>query len=201
MINTQGGLTAKGLDHQNDTSINTFDWIAVSHVTENQVTFHHGGVRAEALAKHHGTVLELAWSHSWDIAVDYNILQREIVTSQPAHDISTLDLVSLTLIVTWTWGSITQPSLSLTVKLGGSPLKCASPHSDTQAGHPAKRPHSCCVQCGGSGHLPHHCTTESTLARHSPATITTNVKSKHALLAPNAAASATTLPMEQVPAH
>ena len=75
VINAQGGLTAKGLDRRNETSINTFDWITASHAAEKQTAFHHGGVRANALARHHATTLELARSHTWEIAMDYNIQQ------------------------------------------------------------------------------------------------------------------------------
>ena len=71
MINAQGGLTAKGLDCHNKTSTNTFDWIAA----EKWTAFHHGGVRANALAMHHATTLELAHSHTWEILMDYNIQQ------------------------------------------------------------------------------------------------------------------------------
>ena len=100
MINSQGGLTAKGLDHHNETSINTFDWIAASHVVEKWMDFHHGGVRANALVKHHAMILKLACSHTWEIMMDYDIQQQELVSVHPTHDISMLDLMALTLIAT-----------------------------------------------------------------------------------------------------
>ena len=75
VINAQGGLTAKGLDHHNETSINMFDWITVFHAVEKQMAFHHGGVRANALVMHHAMTLKLACSHTWEIAMDYDIQQ------------------------------------------------------------------------------------------------------------------------------
>lgn len=182
-INAQGGLTAKGLDRRNETSINTFDWIAASHVAEKRILFHHGGARADALAKHHAVVLELARSHTWDIAMDYDVQQRELVSLQPTHDISTLDLIALTLIATRPRGNTAQPASAS--KPNSSPLKRSSPYSDNQSGHSAKRARSCCFRCGGTGHLPQDCTAESTTAGRPPATIAPNAKSKHVLLAPN----------------
>ena len=184
VINAQGGLTAKGLDHCNETSINTFDWIAASHAAEKRTAFHHGGVRANALAMHHVTTLKLARSHTWEIAMDYDIQQQELVSAQPTHDISMLDLIALTLIATRPHGGIPLSSIPLS-KPGSSPLKRPSTHSDNQMGPSAKRVRSCCFRCRGSSHLPQDCVAESTSAGHTPTFIVTNAKSKHALLAPN----------------
>ena len=95
--------------------------------------FHHGGVRANALAKHHAMILELACSHTWEIAMDYDIQQQELVSAQPTHDISTLDLMALTQIATPPHGGISLSSVLL-MKPGNLPLKHPSSHSDNQGG-------------------------------------------------------------------
>ena len=116
--------------------------------------------------------------------MDYDVQQRELVSVQPTHDISTLDLIALTLIATRPRGGIPLSSIPLS-KPGSSPLKRPSTHSDNQMGPSAKRVRSCCFRCGGSSHLPQDCIAESTSAGRTPASIATNAKSKHALLAPN----------------
>ena len=60
-------------------------------------------------------------------------------------------------------------------------------------GPSAKHVCSCCSHCGGSSHLPQDCVAKSTSTGHTPASIATNAKSKHVLLAPNGSNTALTL--------
>lgn len=176
VINAQGGLTAKGLDRRNEKSISVIDWLATSRAAEQRIRFYHGEARATAFATHHRIVTDLSRTHSWDIALDYDIQQRELVSQHPTHDISTLDTAALTVIATRPPPAIVFPP---------SPLKRSLP-SDKQSSFPIKRVRSgCCFWCGNQGHLPHECVAESTTAGKPVAAIAPNAKSKNALLAPN----------------
>ncbi|KAF8521857.1 hypothetical protein JB92DRAFT_3110938 [Gautieria morchelliformis] len=59
IVNAQGGLTAKGLDHQNERNISTVEWYAAAKAAEERTEFHHGKTRAHALAAHHKIVMDL----------------------------------------------------------------------------------------------------------------------------------------------
>lgn len=99
-INVQGGLTAKGLDQRNKKSISVVDWYAASMAAEGHTREHFGKGRAAALAAHHRIVMDLGCSHNWDIAMEYDISQCEMVVLCPVHDLSTLDVAVLAIIVT-----------------------------------------------------------------------------------------------------
>jgi hypothetical protein len=100
VFNAQGGLTIKSLDRRNEKAISTVDWHVAAHAAEEQIHFHHGAGRAKAFAAHHKLVMDLGHSHSWDIAMEYNVQQREVTALYPSHDLSSLDMAALTLIAT-----------------------------------------------------------------------------------------------------
>lgn len=183
IINAQGGLTARGLDRRNEASITTLDWHAAARTVEERTRFHHGEARASALAMHHAIVLSLGRSHGWGFAVEYDIQQRELLASQPAHDISTLDSTCLMLISTRP--RPVHAHIPAAAKAPGSPLKRTSPPRDVVAHNPPKRPRSYCFRCGESGHYPYECSASTTSAGRQPAALASNAKSKHALQAPN----------------
>ncbi|KAF8235300.1 hypothetical protein L208DRAFT_1257720, partial [Tricholoma matsutake] len=89
-INAQGGLSAKGLDQRNERSISVVDWYAAATAAKGHIREHFGETKAMALAAYHKIVMDLGCSHSWEIAMDYNISQCELVTLCPTHDLSTL---------------------------------------------------------------------------------------------------------------
>jgi hypothetical protein len=62
--------------------------------------FYHGNVCVEAFVAHHKLVMDLSHSHNWDIAMEYDVQQREVVALNPSHDLSSLDMAALTLIAT-----------------------------------------------------------------------------------------------------
>jgi hypothetical protein len=133
-------------------------------------------VRAEAFAQHHKLVMDLGRSHSWDIAMEYDIQQREAVALNPSHDLAILDLAALTIIST-------RP-VTLTVPVSSSsPTKRSFPH-DSPSNLPRKRHRSHCFRCGSSGHFPFECKEDQTSAGKPTAPLAPNGKSKHALLAP-----------------
>jgi len=100
MVNASGGLTAKGLDRKDEKSISMIEWLGVARAAEERILIHHGETRASMLRLHHHIVSDLARTHSWAIAVEYDIRQRELVAMHPAHDLSLLDEKCLTLVST-----------------------------------------------------------------------------------------------------
>jgi hypothetical protein len=73
VFNAQGGFTVKSLDRRNEKLISTVDWHAAARAAEERICFHHGIARTEAFAAHHKLVMDLGRSHSWDIAMEYDI--------------------------------------------------------------------------------------------------------------------------------
>ena len=73
MFNAQGGLTIKLLDRWNEKSISIVNWHTAARAAEDCTRVHHGIERAEALTAHHRLVMDLARSHTWDTAMDYDI--------------------------------------------------------------------------------------------------------------------------------
>lgn len=176
VINAQGGFTVKTLDRRNEKFISTVDWYAAARAAEERIRFHHGNTRADAFATHHKLVMDLGRSHSWEIAMDYDVQQRELVALHPSHDLSSLDVAALTLIAT---KPVSHQSLSSHVH----PSKRPPPTDGT--GQPSrKRQRSHCFRCGASGHLPGDCDAKQTLAGKPLAPLCTNSRTKHAMLAP-----------------
>ncbi|KAF8220302.1 hypothetical protein L208DRAFT_1334725, partial [Tricholoma matsutake] len=100
IFNSQGGLTIKSLDWHNEKLISTVDWQAAACAAKECICFHHGDACAMAFAAHHKLVMDLGHSHTWDIAMEYDIQQREVAALNPSHDLSSLDMAALTLIAT-----------------------------------------------------------------------------------------------------
>ena len=176
MFNAQGGLTVKLLDRRNEKSISVVDWHAAARAVEDRTRVHHGDERAEALAAHHRLVMDLARSHSWDTAMDYDIQQRDTIALNPTHDLSMLDLAALTIIAT-------RPVLSVSGPPSSSPKRSLQSDSLSQA--PRKRQRSHCFRCGGPDHFPSECKAEITSAGKAVAKLAPSAKSKHAMLAAN----------------
>ncbi|KAG2144461.1 hypothetical protein DEU56DRAFT_754133, partial [Suillus clintonianus] len=180
-ISASGSLMAKGLDRRNERSITLSDWIGAADAAEDRTEHYHGVARAKALKAHHSVVLGLSRSHSWDVAVEYDIQQREMVAQHPQHDLSQLDDRALTIIATCIVAR--QPTIS--APYSQPQLKRPSPTSSSQFQQPPKKKARLqCFQCGGADHLPGDCTAESTVTGHPTARIASSAKSAHALAAP-----------------
>lgn len=177
IINAQGGLTVKHLDRRNEKLISTVDWHAAACAVEDRIRVHHGGARALAFTAHHKIVMDLGRSHNWEIAMDYDVQQREIVALNPSHDLSSLDVAALTLLAT-------RPVSQLIISPVSSPTKRSLP-SDSLAQSPKKRLRSHCFRCGVSGHFPADCKADETTSGKPTAALAPSGKSKHAMLAPN----------------
>jgi hypothetical protein len=178
VFNAQGGLTVKSLDRRNEKLISMVDWYAAARAAEDRIRFYHGDTRAVAFATHHKLFMDLACSHSWEVAMEYDVQQCELVSLNPSHDLSSLDTSALTVIATRI--AISQP---LAVA-SSSPVKRAAP-SEGSFQPPKKRQRSHCLRCGATGHFPADCKAEQTTSGKPTAKLAPNSKSKHAILAPN----------------
>ena len=162
-LNLNGGFSVKSLDRRNEKSISVVEWHAAARVAEERTRFHHGEARADALALHHKVVMDLGRTHSWEVAVEYDIQQRELSVLNPMHDLSSLDATALTVIVTCMTIQLSHPPTT-------SPLKRqATFEASSQPVH--KRTRACCFRCGASGHLPADCKADQTVAGRSVAPI------------------------------
>jgi hypothetical protein len=177
VFNAQGGITAKSLDRRNEKLISAVDWHAAARAAEERIRFHHGIARAEAFAAHHKLVMDLGRSHNWDIAMEYDIQQREVAALNPSHDLSSLDLAALTIIAT-------RPVMNISMPPSSSSPKRSAP-SDNSSQAPRKRQRSHCFRCGGPDHFPADCKAELTVSGRPAAKLVPTAKSKHAMLAPN----------------
>lgn len=180
VLNASGSFTAKGLDRRNERSISVIDWNAASQAAEERIRFHHGDTRADAFAAHHKLVMSLSLKYGWEVAVDYDISQRELVANAPSHDISSLDMTSLMIICS---ARLSNPASAQTsyIPNQSSPSKRTLPPSDRDT-VAKKRQRTYCFRCGASGHFPSTCKAEVTSAGQPPARVGSNDKSNNLLL-------------------
>jgi hypothetical protein len=157
--------------------ISTVDWYVTSKAAEDRICFYHGTSRATVLAAHHKIVMDLGHSHNWEIAMEYDMQQRELVLLNPTHDLSTLNTAALTIIATC-------PTPAATMFPPSSPSKRPLP-VDAPSPAPKRRQRQCCFPCSATGHMPGNCCASATSHGRPPATIATNTKGKHTLLAPD----------------
>ncbi|KAG0691631.1 hypothetical protein DFH29DRAFT_1010584 [Suillus ampliporus] len=94
---TQDGLTAKGLDHSNELSIMTVDWIGAAKAAEERTLHYWGEDRALALVSHHLVVLDIGRTHNWLVAMHYDVQQRELAHANHEHNLAGLDVAALTI--------------------------------------------------------------------------------------------------------
>lgn len=182
LVFSSGGLVSKTLDRSTENTISILDWQAAARASEDRTRIHHGA-RADALAAHHAIVLRLASMHSWEIAVAYDIRQRELFANHPRHDPSRLNNDVLTIITTRLVASRGAQSRSLPYSGGqASPLKRGAPAESSTS--PRKRFRSYCFRCGKSGHLPGDCSERTTVTGRGCANVRAGAQGKHTLQAP-----------------
>lgn len=187
VVNAQGGLTAKGLDRSLERSITAVQWTAASQVAVERTRHYHGEDRAAALASHHQAVTNIAHWHTWQVAVDYDIYQRNLAADNHSHNLTGVDHTALTLVVGKAVLSSHSPlppsNLHQPVMASGAGSTRRAP-ADHQ-GPARKKPRSSnCFRCGGTGHMPGDCSAESTSAGKPVAPLATNARSRHALASP-----------------
>ncbi|KIJ40023.1 hypothetical protein M422DRAFT_257089 [Sphaerobolus stellatus SS14] len=89
-LRVDGTLAVKRLDQQDETSIREGAWQAASKLAVELAWefWPQPEARENALMNHHDFVTNIADSHSWQVALAYDIRQREIMHCSPQHDIS-----------------------------------------------------------------------------------------------------------------
>ncbi|KAF8572773.1 hypothetical protein K439DRAFT_1625542 [Ramaria rubella] len=180
---------AKGLDRRSEKAISMVDWLAASKAAAEHTHFHWGDTRADTLSAHSSLIMELACSHGWDVAMEYDIQQREAVARNPTHNLATLDSTALTLIttrITLKPPSAFLPSHPLPA-LSSSALKHPAVMDPTQ---PTSRKwirseQITCFRCGLAGHLPANCKAKCMTAGKPVTAIVSGSKGEHSLIAPS----------------
>ena len=94
------GFLVKSLDWCSKKSITVVDWHTASHAAEERTCFHHSEAQAEALAMHHKIIMDLDCTHSWEVAIEYDIQHCKPSSLNPTHDLSLLNTMALTVIAT-----------------------------------------------------------------------------------------------------
>jgi hypothetical protein len=160
IFNAKGFLTSKALNWEREWMITEIDWVHALKKAEEQICFHWGAIRANNLRVHHNIVIGLGTKLSWQLAVDYDMQQRDLAAKDPMHNLSMIDTVAVTI-------------LSARVRATQSipPPKHARPASNSGSPPPVyhkrltwriSKVH--CFCCRTTGHLPKNCSTDITSA-------------------------------------
>lgn len=202
MIISNGCLVARGLDRSGEANISILEWIDAAAIAVKRIRFHHGEVRGDALETHHRTVLGLATSVSWQVAVVYDIQQRGAMANNVLHDVAPLDEKALAVASARVVAVAHQQAATSysSAAQQSSPNKRAAPGSQSQFDRQPKRTFSSsassgtssptgglprCFRCGATGHLPKECSASITRAGQTPATLSVDLRSPNGLCAPS----------------
>ncbi|KAF8576010.1 hypothetical protein K439DRAFT_1623154 [Ramaria rubella] len=187
-ISTTGTITAKGLDRWSEKAISMVDWLAASKAAAECTRFHWGDARVDALSAHSSLVMKLARSHGWEVAMEYDIQQREAAAHNPTHDLAMLNTTALTLIATRIALKPTAVFPPSTPHMQPSPVLKQPAATDLSQlpFHKQTRPdHIICFRCGLAGHLPADCKAEHTMAGKPVAAIVSSSKEENSLVTPS----------------
>ncbi|KXN87116.1 hypothetical protein AN958_09204 [Leucoagaricus sp. SymC.cos] len=175
-------LLAKPIDRSNDRNISMQDWYGVAAAVERETRRCHGDERADALQHHHQNVIGILQTHSWQIAVDYDIQQRELAYMDKRHDYTTLDGNTISLIAT----KAALQAMRELQSAATSPLKRRFIEDSVEHSVSPKRQRGAnCFRCGLLGHLPADCSATVITAGKPPAWLLPSARSLQALQLPN----------------
>ncbi|KXN90722.1 hypothetical protein AN958_03664, partial [Leucoagaricus sp. SymC.cos] len=175
-------LLAKPIDRSNDRNISMQDWYGVAATVEHETCRCHGDERADALQRHYQNIIGISQTHSWQIAVDYDIQQRELAYMDKRHDYTTLNGNTILLIAT----KVALQAMRELQSAATSPLK--RHFIEDSVGHlvsPKKQHGANCFWCGLPGHLPADCSVTVTTAGKPPARLLPSARSPQVLQSPN----------------
>lgn len=179
-------LRAKTVDRKNELYISSTDWQAAAQLAVEKIRQYWGVERALNLEKHHKIVTKLAASYSHEVAMDYDVRQREMLYGDPSHDISSTDTECLALCV---WEGNRHSSSSNTGGSAWQRKRTNEDNSDDTGFHRKKQRFTStghCFRCGHSGHLPAACKNDTTIAgKPSASLVGGNSPFKHNLRGPN----------------
>lgn len=181
VINAQGGLTEKAPDLSKEYDINPLDWINAARTAVDWVRTYHGEERAAALQKHHAYVLATGQEHTWRIALEYDVRQRQLSALYHQHDLGTADESALTRITTKKAAALTVSDPSPRTPSKRKASEAATPERSKRSRSERVR----CFRCGRPDHLPARCQAEKTIAGKTPFRLTPSPKNEHALSSPD----------------
>lgn len=180
VLNSSGTWSVKTTNRHDERRISPIEWRAAARVVEERMRIHHGESRAEMFKAHHLVVEGIAASHSWDLAVEYDMTQREIAAADWDHNLDTLDQ-----------GALMRLALQATVVRAAAPTpstpsrKRHAPGGDSTPTSAKRFASSHCFRCGGAGHIPADCVASATSAGRTPASVLKSGRNKSTLLAEN----------------
>ncbi|KAJ3560708.1 hypothetical protein NP233_g10660 [Leucocoprinus birnbaumii] len=192
LLSELSSLLAKPVDRHDDRNISMQDWCGAAAAVERETRKLHGDARADALLAHHQNVIGISQTHSWQVAVEYDIQQRELAFMDKAHDYSSVDGNALSIIAT----KITLQSVKeLQAHSFRPPKRRLGEDSNHSAQSPKKPRVVTCFRCGLAGHLPAECSASVTTAGKPVASLIPNART----LPP--ATSASLPPIAPMPMH
>ncbi|KXN80965.1 hypothetical protein AN958_06528 [Leucoagaricus sp. SymC.cos] len=175
-------LLAKPIDRSDNRNISIQDWCSIAVAVECKTQRVHGDGQADALQHHYQNVIGVSQMHSWQIAVDYDIQQRELACIDKRHNYSTLDGNTILLITT----KATLQSMEDLQVVVVLPSKWCFIKELAVLSVSSKKQHGAnCFWCGLVGHLPANCSTSVTMVGKLPVPLLPNAKSPQSLQAPN----------------
>lgn len=185
-LRTDGTFAVKKFDRQNERAIGPTQWQAAAKLATELARQYwpQSETRANALAKHHDHVIELANSHSWRVALDYDIRQREIMHRIPQHDIAKFSAAVLSVVATRNTSEPSTPRHSGHFVASSPSLKRSAPIDYSASASPQKRPRverGCCFRCGVEGHFPADCSADKTTAGKTAPILIAGKKGRYSL--------------------
>ena len=183
IVSTNGTFRVKGVSRAEERRITMIEWRVAAKIVEEKMGLYHNEERQEMFRKHHDAVEELASSFSWELAVEYDITQRELAAADWSHDLGSLDNVAVSRLYLQSLSISRGPA---SVPAPATPSRKRHAPSDEVTPAPAKRIASGnCFRCGGAGHVPADCVATTTSAGRKPATVLQGGSHRNTLLATN----------------
>jgi len=186
VFTANGTLTPKGLERHNERSISFPQWQAAALAVLEETHRAWGASRSVPLSAHHNIIVNLANTHNWEIALEYDIRQRAAASHDKRHDLSTVDGIALTAIASELMIRKASSTIyPINPSASASPLKRQFPADRESASSPQKKfrgEGGRCFRCGVTDHLPSGCNASKTSAGKPTAKVTVSGKGVHSLL-------------------
>ncbi|TFY54469.1 hypothetical protein EVJ58_g8845 [Rhodofomes roseus] len=100
VVDVDRSLKLKAPDQKSECSISLVDWLDAGKMVVAATCKHFGADRADRLTAHHGWVEHVTQAFGWDVAVEYDIREREAAAENPRHNLSTYnDKLALMIVV------------------------------------------------------------------------------------------------------
>lgn len=147
-----------------DATITEADWHSVAPVVLKVARQVCSPARAACLELHHINISQIAASHGWPVARDYDIRQRDTAAANPLHDIGVLDWMLVASVAS-------RPMLKRPFDAVDGPAAAPDGRRHQQGNAPPSSTGTHCFRCGGHGHQLSACTAFRTVAGKVPASV------------------------------